>query len=367
MNLKKYSKPTYIAVGLVGVCSTVLFCYMNIYSVDGSEPARMVKVSTSDTDQPSITDKSRTKNSAKAETDRSEYLLVTDEPQQVASEGIESNESNESLLTLEDDWCFPSEQLSDKDRLYLATKQQDWNQSQGVAYANLPEIGYGDEINDLSAAHIEPYLEMEINKLESLALDGVKWAMVAYLQRAKPLSSRPTEREVANELLITGATYHAVEYLIIDELAQAKSIFRKTKNSKDSKKHLVNAVAYTMLGLQNYNLSALTAYIGNVSRDEMFRNVLNPSTILYNSEDKINMRFSDITRELRLAREDKNIYLPETPNEIKKLFALDMAYYEFQQKEIFTQLQAWQTVTIGDIGLSNCTNQHLARFDKMLE
>ncbi|MDC8831302.1 hypothetical protein [Alteromonas gilva] len=367
MNFKKYKKSIYICAGLVGIGIIVFFYGSHLINDNDSILLTPDTNSVSDEVQSREINQTELDKTKQTKANQSNYSQVSDESRQRDISNSEDDKINKSRSSLEDDWCVPSEQLSDKNKLFLAAIQQDWNEAQGVAYANMPDVGYGDEIYDLSSAYITPYLEMDIHKLESLALRGEKWPMIAYLQRAKALSRRPIERKVANELLVSGATYHAIEFLVKDELVQAKSSYRKTKKIENSKKHLVNAVAYTMLGLQNYNTSALTAYVGNVSRDEMLSTILNPSLILNESDDEITERFAEITKELHLAREANNIYLPETPDEIKKLFALDLAHYEFKQKHIMGQLQGWQDITVGALGVAKCTGEHLVRMAKIHE
>lgn len=365
MSLKRYRKSAYIAFAIIGAfVITLTYFWQNNSNVD-------LVVSTSESgDAESITSEKVTDTGSNGEIHdsfiKSEVALaLDDESQQYDISNNRDNESRDTVLTLDDNWCIPREQLSHEDVSYLAKIQQDWNEIQGLAPANTPDVGYGDELYDQSSAYIDSYFAMEIDDLEGLALNGDKWAMIAYLQKPKALSRRSREREVAKELLISGATYHAIEFLIRDEFLQAKTSFRNTKNAEGSRTHLGNAAAYTMLGLKYYNISALTAYVSMVANDEMFNSFLNPSLILSESNDEIISRFSEITEEIRLARKSRNIHVPEVPNEIKKLFSLDLAHFEFHHKTIMAQLKSWQDATIGELGISECTNKHKERLAKI--
>jgi len=365
MSLKRYRKSAYIAFAIIGAfVITLTYFWQNNSNVD-------LVVSTSESgDAESITSEKVTDTGSNGEIHdsfiKSEVALaLDDESQQYDISNNRDNESRDTVLTLDDNWCIPREQLSHEDVSYLAKIQQDWNEIQGLAPANTPDVGYGDELYDQSSAYIDSYFAMEIDDLEGLALNGDKWAMIAYLQKPKALSRRSREREVAKELIISGATYHAIEFLIRDEFLQAKTSFRNTKNAEGSRTHLGNAAAYTMLGLKYYNISALTAYVSMVANDEMFNSFLNPSLILSESNDEIISRFSEITEEIRLARKSRNIHVPEVPNEIKKLFSLDLAHFEFHHKTIMAQLKSWQDATIGELGISECTNKHKERLAKI--
>ena len=365
MSLKRYRKSAYIAFAIIGAfVITLTYFWQNNSNVD-------LVVSTSESgDAESITSEKVTDTGSNGEIHdsfiKSEVALaLDDESQQYDISNNRDNESRDTVLTLDDNWCIPREQLSHEDVSYLAKIQQDWNEIQGLALANTPDVGYGDELYDQSSAYIDSYFAMEIDDLEGLALNGDKWAMIAYLQKPKALSRRSREREVAKELLISGATYHAIEFLIRDEFLQAKTSFRNTKNAEGSRTHLVNAAAYTMLGLKYYNTSALTAYASMVANDEMFKSFLNPSLILSESNDEIISRFSEITKEIRLTRKSRNIHVPEVPDEIKKLFSLDLAHFEFHHKTIMAQLKSWQDATIGELGISECTNEHKERLAKI--
>ncbi|SHF82554.1 hypothetical protein SAMN05216361_0535 [Marisediminitalea aggregata] len=366
MSLQRYRKAACIAFASIGVLVvTLTYFWQNNNNVD-------LAVSTSESggNSESITSKKVTDAGSNGEINDSFIskevaLTLDDESQQYVISNNQDSESRDTVLTLDDNWCVPREQLSSEDVSYLAKIQQDWNEIQGIAPAYTPDVGYGDELYDQSSAYIDSYLAMEIDNLEDLSLSGDKWAMIAYLQKPKALSRRSREREVAKELLISGATYHAIEFLIRNEFLQAKTSFRNTKNAEGSRTHLVNAAAYTMLGLKYYNTSALTAYASMVANDEMFKSFLNPSLILSESNDEIISRFSEITKEIRLTRKSRNIHVPEVPDEIKKLFSLDLAHFEFHHKTIMAQLKSWQDATIGELGISECTNEHKERLAKI--
>lgn len=269
-------------------------------------------------------------------------------------------------VSLNDEWCLPFEQLDRRDQRFVAQLQQDWNEYSGVSYYNMDDIGYGDEIFDLTNFYIEPYKDLPVDDLETLALEGNKWAMVAYLQVARFVTITDEQRQVAHQLMVIGASYHAVGFLIIDELVLAKAIFRKTKNHNLARKHLINAVAYALIGIDSYHISALTAYVSNISSDETFKLRLNPEFLLADAQEEITARYIELTEEFKKKREEQLIAVKEPPEAIRKLFAIDLAGYQMRHGKILSELQRVNVTNKVNLNETECTREHIRRLTKAI-
>ncbi|MFC3120851.1 hypothetical protein [Agaribacter flavus] len=290
-------------------------------------------------------------------------VVAADAGQDFSIKEIDKSISN--YISIDDDWCEPEEELNDKDIQYAATIEQDWNEYVGLSYREMPDIGYGDEVFDRYNGYIAPYTDLPIDELEKLALGGNKWAMVAYVQDDRFIVSPPEQKEVARQLLITGASYHAVSFLILEELVEAQANFRKTKSYETSREHLINAIAYLFFGLQNYHTSALNAYFGNISSNEMFTGVLNPSYVLAGAEEEIKARYESLVSEIEQERNEQAITVEKPPEVVRKLFTFDLAIYQFHHPEIIEWLKDINITSDVDLGETDCTHKHMQRLKKV--
>ncbi|GLR70789.1 hypothetical protein [Agaribacter marinus] len=262
------------------------------------------------------------------------------------------------FVDLEDAWCIPSDDLRIEDQDFVAALQNDWMEYSGVAYIKQNDAVYDDDQNHPNNVFVAPYQEMPIEEIKDLTLLGDKWAMIAFLQKST-MDYRDEQYAAAMNLLAIGASYHAIEYLIISELASAKTSFRRTKTLDKSREHMINAVAYTIYGLNELNISALTAYAGNISQDELFQGVLNPSLTLADAQGDISIRYETLLRDIKEARQAQGISPQDPPEEVKKLFARDIASFKFRRKEAMEQLYTALAPSHLSTDNTECVDRHI--------
>jgi hypothetical protein len=268
--------------------------------------------------------------------------------------------------SFDDDWCIASDDLNEADFEYAKALEEDWHQYIGRAFAkNSGGAIYHDDTHYPNNTSVASYQELPIEELQQRALDGDKWAMVAFIQNW--YGDQDIKKEVAHELLVLGASYHAIEYFIMEELVAAKASFRRGEQVEKSTEHLVNAIAYVMLGLRDYNLSALTAYVSNISQDEIFQEYLNPTSLLGNAQGDIRARYIELTKSINQTRQEQSIVVERPPVAVKRLFEQRLAGYQFREGEVMDYLQSLQVTSDVDLNYTSCTKTYMARLTKIRE
>ena len=159
-----------------------------------------------------------------------------------------------------DDWCIANKELNESDLSYANAQVNDWNLLQGKARAKSPYSSYADEFSYPNNAMIASYEALPLEELRELAVNGDKWAMVAYVQN--PFENESAKNKVAKELLVIGASYYALEQLVLSSVASAKTSYRKAgEANQETLDHIVEALKYVYWGAQNYNLGGLEPFI----------------------------------------------------------------------------------------------------------
>ncbi|GAA0375141.1 hypothetical protein GCM10009092_44240 [Bowmanella denitrificans] len=276
----------------------------------------------------------------------------------------DKHNSSVSRKSLDEEWCVAEEELNQADLEYIRVLENDWHEVIGKAAIKGPSAINSDDRNYPNNAYVSSYQELPIEELKERAQSGDKWAMIAYVQSW--YGKADLQQEIANKLLIMGASYHAIEYLIMQELVSAKSSYRKAgKVDENAKQHLINATAYTMLGLKDYSVSALTAFSGNISGDELFQSYLNPSIVLSDAEDDIRKRYLELDNSIEKAREQQSITIERPPEAVKRLFQQDIASYQYRNSELVVFLQGLNLESEVDLGRTPCTEKYLSRLETL--
>ena len=267
----------------------------------------------------------------------------------------------------DENWCVASDELNETDFNYALTLEQEWLQYIGRASAKTTgKAIYHDDTFYPDNAFVASYQELPIEELEGLAFDGDKWAMIAFVQRASFLE-RDKATEISNRLLVSGASYHAVEYLILNELASASSSYKLTNKFDKAAEHMVNAVAYTMIGIKDYHPSALSSYISNVSDKELFEGVIDPSFLLEGKQDKVREKYLELVESIEQERERQLIDIQSPPEAVKRLFEQRLANYRFRHGDIINSLQSLKVTPEVDFNPTPCTKTYMARLTKLQE
>jgi hypothetical protein len=278
---------------------------------------------------------------------------------------VDSDKSR-NLKSFDGDWCIAANELSQDDFNYAQTELRDWEEYIGSGFAKSQTNITADDSFYANNAYVASYQELALDDLEQRALDGDKWAMITFVQKWSANEEvLRVQREVAQQLLIEGASYHAIEFLILDELTAAEITYAETRNIEDSAEHLKSAIAYVMLGLRDYNKSALTAYVGSVSRKETFQEVLNPSVILTDAQGDIREKYEGLVKHIDQKREEESIVVQQPPRSVEKLFSETLAFYHHRDGDILKHLNSLQITSEVNLSETKCTQKHVAALAKI--
>ena len=262
--------------------------------------------------------------------------------------------------SLNDDWCNAKEELSLDDFNYITAEYNDWQIHLGKARIKDDYfIGFNDDGLVLpNNEYVESYQELSVDKLEERAFEGDKWAMVAFLQKGT-FNQRKKKTEIANRLLVQGASYYAINSLVINELVFAKANYRRNEQEK-TVEHMVNVVAYIMLGLKDYNESGLNTYLAAMTQDEQFLGPLAPSLVLADSEDDIKARYLELKHSINQTREELGISVPRPPAGIKPLFNNHLVAVRYGSEDAVQFLNDMKITPEVDLELTPCIKSQLA-------
>lgn len=239
------------------------------------------------------------------------------------NKAIENSNNGEIKIDINENWCSASKDLAEHDYSLLSESIKEWNYRIGKASADREGAIYHDDGFYPDNYTLAPYQEMELDELEKEAERGDQWAMVAFVQLAN-FDKNQKIIYFANELLLKGAVHHSLEYLVKAELTAAKSNFRK-KDIDSATANIINAIAYSMLGLKEYSEGGLLAYLGITTRNEIFKDILKPSVILKDKHNLVNDRYDELIRSLSEERDKRSIFLEPAPDLIKKSFTTNLA------------------------------------------
>jgi hypothetical protein len=230
-------------------------------------------------------------------------------------------------VPLDGNWCDAKKDLTPSDFDLVEKANEDWQVYLGKAFTKRGNaVHLGDEHHD-NNQYVAPYQELSPRELEQLAYSGDKWAMIAFVQSGT-FKQRDKMKQIANKLLISGALYHSIEFLTINELAAAKSNARLEKMDK-SNHHMINAITYVMLGLQHYTDSGLIAYLGNITRNEIYQDILDPQRIINENRQELLDNFQNLIGDINKAREEQSIQFEEPNLFVKKLFEERLAIIQY--------------------------------------
>ncbi|WP_284217068.1 hypothetical protein [Agaribacter marinus] len=280
------------------------------------------------------------------------------------SESRENQDVSVEKTEYEIGWCFPDEDLGQSDHDFMKQLVADWSEYTGRAYAKSTAVIFEDNYHFENNEFVSPYQELSEEELESRAKGDDKWAKIAFIQLGS-FFQIDSMRHVANELLVSGASYHALNFLIRDKLVSAKAAYRKTKDVKLSREHLIDAVAYLFIALEDYNDLALVTYVANVSSDELLSEQLNPQWLLQGFDDEISQRYKELTDNIARKRENNGIDVERAPPEVKQLFSRVLASFYRSDRNVIEQLNDFKTISSADLSVSPCTERHIERLVKI--
>ncbi len=261
-----------------------------------------------------------------------------------------------------EDWCIADIELNERDLAYAKTEVNDWNVFQGKARAKSPTSSYVEEVGYPNNSLIISYEDLPLEEQRQLALKGDKWAMVAYVQN--PFADNETKDEIAKELLVIGASYYAIEQLVLSSISSAKTSYRKAgEANQETLDHIVEAVKYVYWGAQNYSFGGVGPFISNVSR-EPIKSDLPIELLLPSMEDKIKSSYQELASWVNREREERGIDLPDVSKAVKNEYAKNLAIRKQLSSNEIELLSELNVTTENVFSNSSCVSQHLANLNK---
>ncbi len=265
---------------------------------------------------------------------------------------------------LESDWCVAQDELAESDFKYVLELEQDWFQFKGRAEAKLTNESLSHEDSFYPGNEfVSAYQELPIESLEKQAFAGDKWAMITYLQKSG-FRQRDKAKEIAEKLLVSGASYHAISFLIVNELARAKTSYRKTQNAKLAAEHLSRAISYTLFGLREYDDSALSAYFGVIT-EHPFNDILNPAIVLKNKREYVITQYQALTDMIEQQRRAQSIDVKQPPEAVKRRFKQSLALIQYDDKQAAETLSYFDIDDSANLNRDRCTQHYFARTAKI--
>ncbi|MGZ9898006.1 hypothetical protein [Shewanella gaetbuli] len=268
------------------------------------------------------------------------------------------------LKKYSDDWCIADIELNEEDLRYANDQVNDWNVFQGKARIKSPNSSYAEEVGYPNNNLIISYEELPLEELRELAVNGDKWAMVAYVQN--PFADNKTKDEIAKELLIIGASHYALEQLVLSSISSAKTSYRKAGEvNQETLDHIVEAVKYVYWGAQNYNFGGVGPFISNVSREPLKSN-LPMELLLPLMGDKIKSSYQELASWVDIERQERGINIPDVSKAVKNEYAKNLAIRKQLSSNEIKLLSKLDITTDNVFGNSYCVTQYLANLNNQL-
>lgn len=167
--MKYFGQKSLIGVSLISLIS---YAYFSQNCLFWCEQDLLTEKSIEFTDN----HKEKTENIAKA----SKNSVMMEE--QVRPSIYQEIDATPSKKQYSEDWCIADKELNDTDLVYANSEVNDWNLLQGKARAKDPYFAIEDELHYPNNIMIAPYEALPLEELRELAVNGDKWAMVAYVQ-----------------------------------------------------------------------------------------------------------------------------------------------------------------------------------------
>ena len=160
--------------------------------------------------------------------------------------------SGKNTMRYEDSWCEPSQDLTEQDQLYAATKMAEWELSHSSFVRS----------NSDNAEYFKPYKEEDLETLFRLAKNDDGLALITLSKH--PDVKRKTKRKAAKRLLILGYTTAGINTLIAGNLALSNMV--KHSDPNKSLALLKQAFAYAEFGLMRNNLSSIDMLLNTATK-----------------------------------------------------------------------------------------------------
>jgi hypothetical protein len=179
--------------------------------------------------------------------------------------------------TYEDEWCIAEKELKRADADYAENELKDWYKLQGKALIR-PGSSSGYSIPEKNGS-IQYYEGLPLEQLEVLAYEGNKWAMVAFVKNS--FADRKKQFEISGRMLVSGASYPALEFLVTDSLVLAMN----SNSPEEANANVKKALIYVFWGLENYNNAAFNTFVAVTSQEFFIDKPMHNSLIINANAD----------------------------------------------------------------------------------
>lgn len=342
---------------------SVIFLIIQISNgtdVVGNEPIEMPN---NHTDTSSLGTQQQTKNipntAAKSAVEIEKVLGVQEN--KISQPKANSDSANSTKIPYEGDWCIRGLDLTEDDLRLAKEESIEWAKTKGNIYFSAKDLN-GNTSGSLNSELLEPYREMNKEKLLALAFDNDRYAMISAIQR-DDISWEAQDR-IAGTLLTMGDTSIGLLHLFVNEIVAAEFEYKEQNNvTQEVKQKVINALTYVSYGIRRYDTTALHNYLSMLEDDEILGEILHPSYILSKKDfEKIEANVSDLQRqidELRIENNLPTISELEIPKIARHEFQsyLSLLYSEYGKH--LNSLQSLNSESGPRIDRSECVNRHL--------
>lgn len=169
---------------------------------------------------------------------------------------------------------------------------------------------------------------------------------------------------MAKELLVIGASYYALEQLVLSSMAAAKTSYRKAGEvNQETLDHITEALTYVYWGAQNHDLGGLGPFVAVTSQEPLKSN-LPLELILPQVEEKIISGYQALSSWVTIEREERSIDIPNVTKAVRNEYAKDLAIRKYVNSEEILLLSKLKVTKDDVFAESSYVSQNLASLHK---
>ena len=269
----------------------------------------------------------------------------------------EASNKQQAKKSYEDDWCYAKGELNESDYSFAKNEYNDWLVTIGKAAAGNPRTSHLDERIFPNSNLIESYESLPVEQLQALAFQGNKWAMVAFVQNKK--ANDEVKNKIAKKLMVNGASYYALKYLVINSLTEAQVSAERKDDFETTKGHLTDALAYAYWGLEYYNIGGFQTFY-SLAFSDRYRAQMPIDTILVNSVDEVNEKLAKLNQWVSQQRVTQGIEMAMPPKSVSNFASTETAAIEYVSPKGFKLLRRLDITNSNRIASTPCVQSNLA-------
>ncbi|MCL1137590.1 hypothetical protein [Shewanella pneumatophori] len=275
-----------------------------------------------------------------------------------------STAAEAAIKRFDSGWCVEDLELSSADRLLAESQIEDWDEYRGRARVKTASSINLDDADYPNNFFVAPYQELAISELEALAMSGDKWAMVTLVQVSQ--GDLNLKHKVAKQLLIQGASYYALEYLVIEALSAAKNSYRQTGNIEQSHEHIIDALSYVYFGLNTYSTAALTPYLA-ITSSGYYKENISSYIDIKGLQPQIEGRYLALSNKVKRDQNNLSIQTAQPSRAIKNEFYRSIAIHELSYDKVLAEIAFSPIGDTASIMSAPCLKENSAKLQQKLQ